>query len=94
MATAIFDLNPERAAEALELVDVDRDAVRRQAVAEDDGRQAARAAQVRDLLADDLASSGGERWASAGHAEQDLRTLVVGAHSTTRGRIARWLPRS
>ena len=60
-------------AELLELVGVDRHALGRLAVAEDDGRQAPVAAETGDLLADDLArlrGEGGTGRRGGGHLER------------------------
>jgi hypothetical protein len=56
------------APELLEVVGVDADARRIEAVAEHDRREAAVAPERRDLLADDVARLGRERWtSSSGH---------------------------
>src|SRR6185369_3455716 len=72
------------APQLLELVGIDREVVRFEPATEDDGRQAAGAAEIRDLLAGDLAMLGGEGWTGGGHAEVGSSMLVIGGHGTTR----------
>ena len=59
-------------AQLLELVGIDRDAVRGDAVAVDDRRQAAGVAETGDLLAGQLAMFGGQRRAGGGHVVEPL----------------------
>ena len=75
------------AAELLELVRVDRDARGVDAVAVDDGRQAAGGAEAGDLLAGDVAMFGGQRRAGGGHVgEPQIGLALVGAAARRRGR--------
>ena len=78
------------AAELLELVRVDRDAGRIDAVAVDDGREAAGAAEAGDLLAGDVAMLGGQRRAGGGHRWEPLDRMRVGFWAAARRRGRKW----